>query len=195
MTRKATIRRETGETKIGLSLEIDGAGHSHIHTGVGFFDHMLTLFSRHGLFNLEVDADGDLHVDSHHVVEDVGICLGLAFKEALGDKSGINRYGSCTLPMDETLVTAAVDLSGRSYCVWSAELPAVQIGAFPAELAEEFWRAVSANAGMNLHVVLHHGRNAHHQVEAIFKATARAMRQATERDPRATGVPSTKGVL
>jgi imidazoleglycerol-phosphate dehydratase len=195
MTRKATIRRETGETKIGLSLEIDGAGQSHIHTGVGFFDHMLTLFARHGLFNLEVDAEGDLHVDAHHVVEDVGICLGLAFKQALGDKAGINRYGSCTLPMDETLVTSAVDLSGRAYCVWSAELPAVQIGTFAAELAEEFWRAVSANAGMNLHVLLHHGRNLHHKIEAIFKATARAMRQATERDPRATGVPSTKGVL
>jgi imidazoleglycerol-phosphate dehydratase len=195
MTRKATIRRETGETKIGLSLEIDGAGQSHIHTGVGFFDHMLTLFARHGLFNLEVDAEGDLHVDAHHVVEDVGICLGLAFKQALGDKAGINRYGSCTLPMDETLVTSAVDLSGRAYCVWSTELPAAQIGTFPAELAEEFWRAVSANAGRNLHVLLHHGRNLHHKVEGIFKATARAMRQATERDPRATGVPSTKGVL
>src|SRR5882724_39547 len=138
MTRKATIRRETGETKIGLSLEIDGVGQSHIQTGVGFFDHMLTLFSRHGLFNLEVDAEGDLHVDAHHVVEDVGICLGLAFRQALGDKADINRYGSCTLPMDETLVTAAVDLSGRSYCVWSAELPAVHIGMFPSELAEEF---------------------------------------------------------
>jgi imidazoleglycerol-phosphate dehydratase len=195
MTRKATIRRETGETKIGLSLEIDGAGQSHIHTGVGFFDHMLTLFAKHGLFNLEIDAEGDLHVDAHHVVEDVGICLGLAFKQSLGDKAGINRYGSCTLPMDETLVTSAVDLSGRAHCVWSAELPAVQIGTFAAELAEEFWRAVSTNAGMNLHVLLHHGRNSHHKVEAIFKATARAMRQATERDPRATGVPSTKGVL
>lgn len=195
MSRKGTIRRETGETKIGLVLEVDGTGQSHIHTGVGFFDHMLTLWARHGLFDLEVDAEGDLHVDAHHVVEDVGICLGLALKQALGDKAGINRYGSCTLPMDETLVTAAVDLSGRAYCVWSAELPAVHIGAFPAELAEEFWRAVSANAGMNLHILLHHGRNAHHQVEAIFKAAARALRQATERDPRSTSVPSTKGVL
>jgi imidazoleglycerol-phosphate dehydratase len=195
MTRTATLRRETGETRITLTLAIDGTGQSLIQTGVGFFDHMLTLLAKHGLFDLTIEAEGDLHVDSHHVVEDVGICLGQALKQALGDKQGITRYGSATIPMDETLVTTAVDLSGRAYCVWRAELPQVHLGTFAAELAEEFWRAVSGNAGMNLHVVLHHGRNAHHQVEAIFKATARALRQAVEKDPRATGVPSTKGVL
>ncbi len=195
MTRKGTVRRETGETKISLTLEVDGVGLGQVRTGVGFFDHMLVLLAKHGLFDLAIDAEGDLHVDAHHVVEDVGICLGQALKQALGDKQGITRYGSATVPMDETLVTAAVDLSGRAYCVWDADLPQVHLGTFPAELAEEFWRAVSANAGFNLHVLLHHGRNVHHQVEAIFKATARALRQATEKDPRAVGVPSTKGVL
>ncbi len=195
MTRKGAVRRETGETKISLTLEVDGVGLGQIRTGVGFFDHMLVLLAKHGLFDLTIEAEGDLHVDAHHVVEDVGICLGQALKQALGDKQGITRYGSATIPMDETLVTAAVDLSGRAYCIWDAELPCVHIGAFPAELAEEFWRAVSANAGLNLHIMLHHGRNVHHQVEAIFKACARALRQATEKDPRAVGVPSTKGVL
>ena len=195
MARKGTVLRQTGETKISLTLDIDGGGHSQIRTGVGFFDHMLTLLSKHGLFDLTVEAEGDLHVDSHHLVEDVGICLGQALKESLGDKVGITRYGSATLPMDETLVTAAVDLSGRAYCVWQAELPHVQLGTFSAELAEEFWRSVSANAGMNLHILLHHGHNVHHQIEAIFKATARALRQATEKDSRVIGPPSTKGVL
>ena len=195
MARNATVRRQTGETKISLTLDLDGVGRSQIRTGVGFFDHMLTLFSKHGLFDLTVEADGDLHVDSHHLVEDVGICLGQALKESLGDKVGITRYGSATVPMDETLVTAAVDLSGRAYCVWQVDLPQVHVGTFSAELAEEFWRAVSANAGMNLHILLHHGHNVHHQIEAIFKAVARALRQATEKDPRVVGVLSTKGVL
>jgi imidazoleglycerol-phosphate dehydratase len=195
MARKATVRRETGETKISLTLDIDGVGHSQIRTGVGFFDHMLTLLSKHGLFDLTVEAEGDLHVDSHHVVEDVGICLGQALKESLGDKISITRYGSATVPMDETLVTAAVDLSRRAYCVWQAELPQILLGTFSAELAEEFWRAVSSNAGLNLHILVHHGSNVHHQIEAIFKATARALRQATEKDPRVVGLPSTKGVL
>ncbi|HEV8061213.1 MAG TPA: imidazoleglycerol-phosphate dehydratase HisB [Gemmataceae bacterium] len=195
MTRKGIIRRETGETKISLTLEVDGVGLGQIRTGVGFFDHMLVLLAKHGLFDLTIEAEGDLYVDAHHLVEDVGICLGQALKQALGDKQGITRYGSATIPMDETLVTAAVDLSGRAFCIWDADLPQIHLGTFPAELAEEFWRAVSANAGLNLHVLLHHGRNVHHQVEAIFKATARALRQATERDPRAVGVPSTKGVL
>ncbi|CAN5343517.1 imidazoleglycerol-phosphate dehydratase HisB [soil metagenome] len=195
MGRKASLRRETGETKIGLTLDIDGNGVSQIHTGVGFFDHMLTLLAKHGLFDLNVEAEGDIHVDAHHVVEDVGICLGLALKQALGDKQGIVRYGSATVPMDESLVTSVVDLSGRAHCVWRAELPPVHVGTFPTELAEEFWRAVSTNAAMNLHVILHYGRNAHHEIEGIFKATARALRQATEKDPRAIGIPSTKGVL
>jgi imidazoleglycerol-phosphate dehydratase len=195
MARTANLRRETGETKIGLSLELDGSGASNVHTGVGFFDHMLVLLAKHSLFDLTVQAEGDLHVDAHHVVEDVGICLGQALKQAIGDKQGIARYGSATVPMDESLVTAAVDLSGRAYCVWQAELPPVHVGAFPTELAEEFWRAVSANAAMNLHVILHYGHNSHHQIEAIFKATARALRTACTKDPRAVGIPSTKGVL
>jgi imidazoleglycerol-phosphate dehydratase len=195
MARTASLRRETGETRIGLTLELDGAGVSHVHTGVGFFDHMLVLLAKHSLFDLKVEAEGDLHVDAHHVVEDVGICLGQALKQALGDKQGITRYGSATVPMDESLVTAAVDLSGRAHCVWRAELPPVHVGAFPTELAEEFWRAVSTNAAMNLHVILHYGHNAHHEIEAIFKATARALRMACTKDARAVGIPSTKGVL
>jgi imidazoleglycerol-phosphate dehydratase len=195
MTRSAHIRRETAETRIELSLDLDGSGKASIATGVGFFDHMLTLLAKHSLIDLTVQAVGDLHVDAHHTVEDVGICYGQALARALGDKAGIRRYGSATLPMDEVLVTAAVDLSGRPYCVWSADVPLETLGAFNTSLAEEFWRAVSTNGAFNLHVVCHHGRNAHHIVEGIFKATARAMRQAVETDPRVQGVPSTKGVL
>lgn len=195
MSRKASIRRETGETKIALELDLDGYGRSKIQTGVGFFDHMLTLLAKHALFDLEVNSQGDTHVDAHHTVEDVGISLGQALVQALGTKEGITRYGSATVPMDETLVTAAVDLSGRAFCVWRAELPALTLGNFPAELAEEFWRAVSANGLFNLHVVCHHGSNTHHKIEGIFKATARALRQAVQPDPRVVGVPSTKGVL
>jgi imidazoleglycerol-phosphate dehydratase len=147
------------------------------------------------LIDLWVEAHGDLHVDGHHTVEDVGICLGKALAQALGDKAGIRRYGWATLPMDEALVTAAIDLSGRAFCVWQAELPAETLGSFNASLAEEFWRAVAGSAAMNLHVVCHHGRNTHHIIEAIFKAAARALRQAVEPDPRGGGVPSTKGVL
>jgi imidazoleglycerol-phosphate dehydratase len=193
--RTAEIRRETAETKIVLSLNLDGAGQSQLATGIGFFDHMLNLLARHSLIDLRVEAKGDLHVDAHHTVEDVGICLGQALAKALGDKAGIRRYGSATLPMDETLVTAAIDLSGRAFCVWQAELPPEMLGSFNAPLAEEFWRAVAGNAALNLHVLCHHGRNSHHIVEAIFKATARALRQAVEPDPRGSGVPSTKGVL
>lgn len=193
--RRAEINRETGETKIHLRLNIDGSGQAKIDTGVGFFDHMLTLLAKHGLIDLSVDAKGDLHVDPHHTVEDVGICLGKALAQALGDKAGIRRYGSVTLPMDEVLVTAAVDLSGRSVCVWQVTLLPEILGTFNAPLAEEFWRAVAGNAGMNLHVVCHHGSNSHHIVEGVFKACARALREAVEADPRATGVPSTKGVL
>ena len=195
MARTAQLRRETGETKIELTLDLDGAGRSTVDTGVGFFDHMLTLLSRHSLIDLNIKAQGDLHVDAHHTVEDVGICFGRALAQALGDKSGIRRYGDATVPMDETLVTAAVDLSGRPFCVWRAEVPAETLGTFNAQLAEEFWRAVSSSGAMALHVVCHHGRNTHHIVEGIFKATARALRQAVEVDPRMSGIPSTKGVL
>jgi imidazoleglycerol-phosphate dehydratase len=156
---------------------------------------MLTHLAKHGLFDLAVQCKGDLHVDSHHTVEDVGICLGKCLAEALGTKAGIRRYGSATVPMDETLVTAAVDLSGRPFLVWKADVPNETVGAFHSSLAEEFWRAVSSAGGFNLHVVMHHGRNTHHIVEAVFKATARALRQATEPDPRTSGIPSTKGVL
>jgi imidazoleglycerol-phosphate dehydratase len=195
MPRSARIQRETGETRITLTLDLDGTGRADVATGVGFFDHMLALLARHGLLDLTVQASGDLHVDAHHTVEDVGICLGKALVQALGDKAGIRRYGSATLPMDEVLVTAAVDLSGRAFCVWHADVPRETLGTFNAPLAEEFWRAVAANGLFNLHVVCHYGRNTHHIVEGIFKAAARALRQAVEPDPRMPGVPSTKGVL
>ncbi len=195
MSRTAKIDRTTAETSITLELNLDGSGTSQIATGVGFFDHMLTLLARHGAFDLRVEAQGDLHVDQHHTVEDVGICLGQAIKTALGDKSGIRRYGHFTLPMEETLVSTALDLSGRYYLVFQAPIPASKIGDFDSELVEDFWQAVAANALMNLHVVLHHGRNSHHISEGIFKSAARALRMAVELDPRMTGVPSTKGTL
>jgi imidazoleglycerol-phosphate dehydratase len=195
MARTAQIRRETGETAIELALDLDGTGRSTMETGVGFFDHVLTLLSRHSLIDLTVKAKGDLHVDAHHTVEDVGLCYGKALAQALGDKAGIRRYGDATLPMDETLVTAAIDLSGRPFCVWRADVPLETLGTFNAPLAEEFWRAVSSSGAFALHVVCHYGRNTHHIVEGIFKATARALRMAVELDPRVTGVPSTKGVL
>ena len=193
--RTGSINRETAETKIRLDLNLDGTGQATLSTGIGFFDHMLTLLAKHSLIDLTVEAKGDLHVDPHHTVEDVGICLGKALLQALGDKAGIRRYGSATLPMDEVLVTAAVDLSGRAFCVWRAELPPELLGTFNAPLAEEFWRALSSSGAFNLHVLLHHGRNSHHIVEAIFKACARALREAVDKDPRVSGVPSTKGVL
>jgi len=195
MPRTASIRRDTTETKIELALNLDGSGRHDIATGVGFFDHMLTHVARHGLFDLTVKCQGDLHVDSHHTVEDVGICLGKCLAQALGDKSGIRRFGSATVPMDETLVTSAVDLSGRPFLVWNADVANETLGTFRSALAEEFWRAASSAGAFNLHVLMHHGRNTHHVIEAIFKATARALRQATEMDARGSGVPSTKGVL
>jgi imidazoleglycerol-phosphate dehydratase len=195
MARTAQIHRETGETKIDLALDLDGAGRAAVATGVGFFDHMLTLLARHSLIDLTVQARGDLHVDAHHTVEDVGICYGRALAQALGDKAGVRRYGDATVPMDETLVTAAIDLSGRPFCAWRAEVPAETLGTFNAQLAEEFWRAVASSGALTLHVVCHYGKNTHHIVEGIFKATARALRQAVEIDPRVSGVPSTKGVL
>ena len=193
--RTAEIRRDTAETKIALSLNLDGTGQSQLATGIGFFDHMLNLLARHSLIDLRIEAQGDLHVDAHHTVEDVGICLGKALAQALGDKAGIRRYGAATLPMDEALATVAIDLSGRAFCVWQAELQPELLGTFNAPLAEEFWRAVAGSGALNLHVLCHYGRNSHHLVEAIFKAAARALRQAVEPDPRGVGVPSTKGVL
>ena len=193
--RTAQIRRETGETKITLSLNLDGTGQSRLATGVGFFDHMLTLLAKHSLIDLDLEAKGDLHVDAHHTVEDVGICLGQALRQALGDKAGIRRYGSAMLPMDEALATVAIDLSGRPFCVWNADLPPELLGSFNAPLAEEFWRAVAGSGQLTLHVNVHYGRNSHHIIEAIFKGAARALRQAVEPDPRGGGVPSTKGVL
>lgn len=195
MARTGQIHRETGETKIDLALDLEGSGKATISTGVGFFDHMLTLLTRHSLIDLSVQAQGDLHVDAHHTVEDVGICYGKALAQALGDKAGIRRYGDATVPMDETLVTAAIDLSGRPFCVWRAEVPMEMLGTFNAPLAEEFWRAVASSGALTLHVVCPYGRNTHHIVEGIFKAAARALRQAVEIDLRMSGVPSTKGVL
>lgn len=195
MSRFATINRKTKETDISLTLDLDGTGESDIATGVGFFDHMLTLFAKHGLFDLTVKADGDLEVDQHHTVEDTGICLGQALLEAVGDKAGITRYGSMTLPMEETLVTSALDLSGRFWLVDDFSFPTEKIGEFDSQLVEVFWQAFAANALMNLHLVLHHGSNSHHIAEGMFKATARALRVAVTIDPRQTGVPSSKGSL
>ncbi|MFO0917375.1 MAG: imidazoleglycerol-phosphate dehydratase HisB [Planctomycetaceae bacterium] len=195
MPRTAAIARKTAETDITLSLNLDGTGAGRIATGVGFFDHMLTLFAKHSLMDLDVAARGDLHIDAHHTVEDVGICLGKAIAQAVGDKAGITRYGSMTLPMEETLVTAALDLSGRVKFIYKVVIPAAKVGEFDTELVEEFWQAVAANVPMNLHLVLHHGTNSHHIAEGLFKATARALRQAVAIDPRQTGVPSSKGSL
>jgi imidazoleglycerol-phosphate dehydratase len=195
MPRTARLERNTAETQITLSLDLDGSGRSRVGTGVGFFDHMLMLLSRHSLIDLEVQAAGDLHVEAHHTVEDVGICFGKCLAQALGDKAGIRRYGDATVPMDETLVTAAVDLSGRAFCVWKVEMPIETLGTFGSPLAEEFWRAVSSSGAFALHVLLHHGKNTHHIIEGVFKAVARALRAAVEPDPRSPGVPSTKGVL
>lgn len=195
MPRTAKIERNTAETQIVLSLNLDGTGIAKVATGVGFLDHMLTLFAKHGQFDLEVAANGDLHIDAHHTTEDVGICLGKALTQAVGDKAGLTRYGSMTLPMEETLVTSALDLSGRMKFIYKVEFPTEKIGVFDTELVEEFWQAVAANALMNLHLVLHHGTNSHHIAEGLFKATARALRQATTIDPRQSGVPSSKGTL
>jgi imidazoleglycerol-phosphate dehydratase len=196
MGRSANIDRRTGETRIKLSLDLDGSGKVAVQTGVGFLDHMLTLLAVHARFDLVVEATGDLHIDDHHTVEDVGICLGLALAQSVGDRKGIHRYGHCTLPMDETLVTAAVDLSNRPVFVWNVTIPTEKVGTFDTELAHEFWNAVTGNARMNFHAVLHHGRNSHHIIEAVFKATARALRMAVTIDPSLAGAAaSSKGVL
>jgi imidazoleglycerol-phosphate dehydratase len=193
--RTAEINRKTRETDIRLALNLDGEGRAQIATGVGFLDHMLELFARHALVDLTVAGTGDLHVDDHHTTEDVGICLGQAIDRALGDRAGIRRYGHFVLPMDETLVTCAIDLGGRAYWVWNAPMPAPKIGTFDSELVADFWQAVATQGRMNLHVLLHYGRNTHHISEAIFKGLARALRMGWEPDPRSTGVPSTKGTL
>jgi imidazoleglycerol-phosphate dehydratase len=193
--RFAEIVRTTRETDIRLTLDLDGSGRAEVKTGAGFLDHMLELFARHAVMDLQVTCAGDLHVDPHHTTEDVGICLGQAIDRALGDKAGIRRYGHAILPMDEALVTCAIDLGGRPFWVWNATIPSPKIGQFDSELVADFWQAVSTHGRMNLHVLLHYGRNSHHISEAIFKGLARALRQACERDPRGEGVPSTKGTL
>lgn len=195
MTRTAKIDRKTAETDIQLQLDLDGTGKSQIATGVGFFDHMLVLLAKHAAFDLDIRAAGDLHVDQHHTVEDVGICLGLAMREALGDKAGICRYGHFTLPMDEVLATAAVDLGGRPYFVFNVDFPTQKIGDFDSELVDDFWQAFAVNTAANLHITTHYGRNCHHLAEGVFKATARALRMAVASDDRISGVPSTKGTL
>jgi imidazoleglycerol-phosphate dehydratase len=195
MPRTATIHRKTAETDIELSLNLDGTGQADVQTGVGFFDHMLALLARHAACDLTVRAAGDLEVDQHHTVEDVGICLGLAFEQALGDKRGIGRYGHFALPMDEALVASAVDLGGRAYFVYQAEMPSAKIGDFDSELVADFWHAFAQNARCNLHVEVRYGRNSHHIAEGIFKSVARSLRMALAPDSRMEDVPSTKGTL
>ncbi len=195
MSRAATIKRTTGETDITLTIDLDGDGSGKRETGIGFLDHMLDLFAKHALIDLDVQAVGDLHVDDHHTTEDIGIALGQAVEQALGDRAGIRRYGHFTLPMDECLVTAAVDLGGRYAFEYCAPIAATKIGTFDSELVEHFWQSFAANSKSNLHVLLHYGRNGHHICECVFKATARAVRMAAESDPRSDAVPSTKGVL
>lgn len=193
--RTARIKRNTNETKITLAINLDGSGQAKVSTGIGFFDHMLTQIARHGLFDLEIEAKGDLHIDAHHTVEDVGICLGKAFLEALGEPAGIRRYGSAVAPMDETLADAAVDISGRPFLVFNAAMPGERVGEFDSELTEEFFRAFAMNARVTLHLSARYGSNTHHVIEGLFKAAARALRVAVEKDPRVKGVPSTKGML
>ena len=193
--RAAEIARTTKETRVRLSLALDGSGRGARRTGVGFFDHMLDLLARHGRLDLGVEVDGDLATGSHHTVEDTGIVLGQALDRALGDRSGIARYGEATVPMDEALATCALDISGRPYCAFAAELPPGSIAGFDHEEAEEFFRAVAMAAKLTLHLRMHSGTNAHHVIEAAFKAFARALREAVALDPTETGVPSTKGLL
>ncbi len=196
MARSATITRTTTETDITVTLDLDGTGVSDIDTGIGFLDHMLTALARHGLFDITIRAEGDLHIDFHHTTEDVGIVLGQAMRKALGDKRGIRRFGHALVPMDETLAEAAVDISGRPFLVWNVVFERDKIGDMDTELFEEFFRALAFNAMVTLHVTRRDGRNAHHVAEACFKAAARALRMATEMDPRAgDAIPSTKGAL
>lgn len=193
--RKAKIVRKTLETQVEVKINLDGTGKAAISTGVGFLDHMLTLFAKHGFVDLDIKALGDLQVDSHHTVEDCGIVLGHAIKEALGDKAGIHRYGSCLLPMDEALAQVVLDFSGRSFLTWKADIPRVMLGNMEAEMVEEFFRAVAMESGLTLHIRILEGQNTHHMVEAIFKAFARAFADAVAIDSRVRGIMSSKGSL
>ena len=194
--RTATITRKTSETEFSVTINLDGTGSYDNQTGVGFFDHMLDQLSRHSLIDFTIRAKGDLHIDDHHTVEDTGIALGQALVQALGDKKGIRRYGSCLLPMDDTLVRSALDLSARPYLVWNVDFPSAKIGTFDTELVREFFQALSTHGGITLHIDALHGLNSHHIAEAAFKSVARALREAVETDPRkADEIPSTKGAL
>ena len=195
MAREASVERNTYESEIKLKLNLDGTGFSDIETGVGFFDHMLEGFSKHGFFDLHMECDGDLQVDSHHTIEECGIVLGDAIKKALGDKSGIKRFGCCILPMDETLVLCAVDLSGRPYLVFDGEFTTERLGTLDTEMIREFFYAISYSAGMNLHIKVLSPGNNHHMAEAMFKAFARALDEAVSHDPRVKGILSTKGCM
>jgi len=194
--RTSQITRKTAETEIDVTIDLDGTGQYDNETGVGFFDHMLDQLARHSLIDMKIRCTGDLHIDDHHTVEDVGIAIGQALREAVGDKKGITRYGACLLPMDDALVRAALDLSGRPFLVWNVDLPTPKIGTFDTELVREFFQALSTHGGITLHVDALHGFNSHHIAEAAFKAVARALRDAVETDPRkADAIPSTKGAL
>lgn len=195
MPRTASVTRETRETKVHVDLDIDGTGTYDNKTGVGFLDHMLDLFAKHGQFDLHIKCEGDLHIDDHHTVEDTGISMGMAFAEALGDKAYINRYGAAYVPMDEALARAVVDLSGRFYLQYDASFQRNRVGSMSTEMVEHFWYSFAEQVGMNLHVNVLSGRNAHHKIEAIFKAVARALREATRRDTNNPEVASTKGAL
>ena len=193
--RAAEISRKTKETEIDIRMELDGSGEGKIHLGIGFLEHMMDLFVRHSGINLHLQAKGDLHVDTHHLIEDVGICLGLALDRALGDKRGVERYGYAYVPMDETLVRAVIDLSGRPFLVYSCPTRAERVGEFPVEMMEEFWRAVAMNGRFTLHLICLYGLNQHHILEALFKAAARALGQAIRVRPDSDAIPSTKGIL
>ena len=193
--RRAEIERKTAETQISIKLNLDGEGKCDIATGIGFLDHMLTLLAKHSFMDLTVKAKGDLEVDSHHTVEDIGIVLGEALQEALGDKAGIHRYGNCFIPMDETLAQVCLDFSGRPFLVFGAEIPKIQLGNYDTEMTEEFFRAVAMHCGLTLHIRVLYGSNVHHIIEAIFKSFARAVAEAAAVDPRVKGVMSSKGVL
>lgn len=194
-TREASIARKTNETDISLTFAVDGTGISEIDTGVPFLNHMLDLFTKHGHFNLQVDAKGDVEIDDHHTVEDIGICLGQTLREALGDKSGIKRYASVFVPMDEALAQVVIDISNRPHFEYRAEYPSARVGTFDTELVHEFLWKLALEARITLHVIVHYGQNTHHMIEAVFKALGRAIDEATSIDPRVQGVPSTKGVL
>ncbi len=193
--RTATISRTTSETDIKVILDLNGSGQGNIHTGIQFLDHMLTLFAKHGIFDLEIVCKGDLEIDAHHSVEDIGICLGLALEKALGEKKGIVRFAHAYYPMDDTLVRVVVDVSGRPYLVYRVKVDRERVGKLESDLIEEFWKAVVTHARINIHIELLYGRNTHHIFEAVFKAAARALNLATSLNPRIQGVPSTKGVL